>query len=398
MVYQSDPVLEDASALVASLDGGEPPPKTLPSAGTSSSETPKRRVGANDRDPTVPDSDSWVVSDAVAAFLLEELLAAIENKLSGINVLARWIGVDQRVRVARTGQPVISDRRAGARLRLQARRGTAAGVSVETTLHDQKSDRLELVERLAERVCRRLTERADARRPQTGEFPVVFAPGVGGVLVHEVVGHALEADVVLADSSWLAGGDGSFLPKELTVLDDPRRGRVKWRFDDQAEEAKATPLLLKGRVAGNLHDRSTADRTGKPATGHGRRASFREPVLPRMGATFVAAGRLHPEEVINGLARGIYVRRMEAASTDTRTGGAVFRVTDADLIVRGRVDAPLNSFLLLVQGEEALASVDRIAGDLEFDSCIGTCHKDGQPLPISVGAPTFRIGLARVVT
>jgi TldD protein len=173
---------------------------------------------------------------------------------------------------------------------------------------------------------------------------------------------------------------------------------VKWRFDDQAEEAKATPLLLKGRVAGNLHDRSTADRTGKPATGHGRRASFREPVLPRMGATFVAAGRLHPEEVINGLARGIYVRRLEAASTDTRTGGAVFRVTDADLIVRGRVDAPLNSFLLLVQGEEALASVDRIAGDLEFDSCIGTCHKDGQPLPISVGAPTFRIGLARVVT
>jgi len=116
-----------------------------------------------------------------------------------------------------------------------------------------------------------------------------------------------------------------------------------------------------------------------------------------MGATFVAAGRLHPREVIDGLARGIYVRRMEAASTDTRTGRAVFRVTDADLIVRGCVDFPLHSFLLLVQGEEALASVDRIAGDLEFDSCIGTCHKDGQPLAISVGAPTFRIGLARVV-
>jgi TldD protein len=100
--------------------------------------------------------------------------------------------------------------------------------------------------------------------------------------------------------------------------------------------------------------------------------------------------------MLQGIEHGLYVRRMEAGNSDMRTGRASFRVTDSDRITMGNLDAPLKPFLLHVEGADALASIDRVAGDLQFDSCIGTCHRDGQPLAISVGAPTIRIGEAGV--
>jgi TldD protein len=210
------------------------------------------------------------------------------------------------------------------------------------------------------------------------------------------VGHALEADTVLAGDSWLARSDAPTPPSELAVLDDPRRGRAAWRFDDEGEAARVVSLLRGGGVAGGLHDRTTAATSERQPTGHGRRSSFREPVRPRMGCTFVAAGPLAPEEVVRDVRDGIYVRRMEAGSTDTRSGRAVFRVTDSDLLCDGAIDAPLRPHLLIVDGPRALPTMNRIAGDLVFDTCIGSCHREGQPLATSVGAPTFWIGLGAV--
>jgi TldD protein len=116
-----------------------------------------------------------------------------------------------------------------------------------------------------------------------------------------------------------------------------------------------------------------------------------------MGCTFLAPGPLAPEEVIAGTRAGIYIRRMETASTDTRSGTARFVVTDADRIDRGRLGPPLREFLLEVHSATALASLDRVACDLAFDTCVGTCLRDGQPLVTSVGGPTFRLGVATVV-
>jgi len=115
-----------------------------------------------------------------------------------------------------------------------------------------------------------------------------------------------------------------------------------------------------------------------------------------MGCTFLAPGRFEPEETLEHIEDGIYVRRMEAASTDTRSGHAVFRVTDADRIHKGRLDRPLSPHLMFVDAAVALASVERVANDLEFDVCVGSCLHHGQPLSISVGGPTFRVGLTRV--
>ena len=117
-----------------------------------------------------------------------------------------------------------------------------------------------------------------------------------------------------------------------------------------------------------------------------------------MGCTFIAAGRYRPEQLLEGVEDGVYVRRMEAASTDPWTGRAVFRVTDADRIHRGRLASALLPHVLRVDAKETLVGIDRIADDLTFDTCVGSCVRDGQPLSISVGAPTIRTGLISVMT
>jgi TldD protein len=245
---------------------------------------------------------------------------------------------------------------------------------------------------LIERAVRRL----EAMEAPPGRYPVIFAPGVGGILIHEIVGHALEADGILREGSWLTQLEEPVAPRELLILDDPRRGRAPWRIDDEATPARAVPLIREGVVAGWLHDRRSARLAGHETTGHGRCSSFREAVMPRMGCTFIAPGSFAAEEMLQGIEHGLYVRRMEAGNSDTGTGRASFRVTDADRIRKGKLDVPLKPCLLHVEGVDALASIDRVADDLQFDSCIGSCHRDGQPLAISVGAPTIRIGEAGV--
>jgi len=117
-----------------------------------------------------------------------------------------------------------------------------------------------------------------------------------------------------------------------------------------------------------------------------------------MGCTFVAPGERTADEIRDGVVDGIYVRRLEAATTDPASGRATFRVTDADRVHRGRLDAPLLPHLLYVEGQQVLRGSVLVADDLEFDRCVGSCHRDGQPLAISVGAPTICIGLVTAFT
>jgi predicted Zn-dependent protease len=212
--------------------------------------------------------------------------------------------------------------------------------------------------------------------------------------VHELLGHALEADAIARGTSKLARAASPIAGAGVTVLDDPRRARVAWRIDDEGSEARPTALVQGGRVVGALACWRWPGAAGT-STGHGRRASFAEPALPRMGATFLTPGPLHAEEVMEGIGQGIYIRRLAAAWTDPSEGTASFHVTDADAIVEGRLGAPLEPFLLLARVED-LASLDRIADDLVFDRCMGVCVREGQALASTVGAPTFRLGLTTV--
>ena len=385
----------DASRLVFQSDPGPGEARrAVRGAAANRAGVPRRPAqsqGAFEEDPRLD------VKPATEAL---DRLHARAREVAGsyrLDAVARWVAFEQSVRLARCGRPVIGDVRAGCRMRFEVHLEKGSRRSAAVWERVIKAGRVEGVDELAEAVVQRAIERLDARGAPSGRLPVVFAPAVGGILIHELIGHALEADTVQGSGSLLAAQQGVVSRTDIVVIDDPRRGRAAWRLDDEGEEALATPLLQAGRVTGCLHDQQTAVRAGRLPSGHGRRASYQEPVRPRMGCTFLASGDSSAAEVLQRTTRGVYVRRLEAAHTNPGTGETLFRVTDADRIERVQLDAPLSPFLLRVNTLEALATLDHPADDLSFDSCIGSCLRDGQALATSVGAPTFRIGVTTVI-
>jgi TldD protein len=155
-------------------------------------------------------------------------------------------------------------------------------------------------------------------------------------------------------------------------------------------------LIDRNRIVGGMHDWSSARRLGVAPTGHGRRASYLDPVLPRMGCTYVDAGVEDPADILRLTPSGVFIRRLVAGHTDPASGRASFTVTDADRIVGGRCAEPIDAFMFELDAREALPAIDRVGHDLAFDTCIGSCLRDGQPLAVSVGAPTIRIGVVTV--
>lgn len=340
---------------------------------------------------------SWKLPEGELIGAISGVTELLRRILPRAEVAARGVAFEQRIVVARADRSPASDVRKSARLRLACRLpGAEVAAVAELVLARRAAETRPALEGVAEGLARRAEALAEAREGRAGRLPVVLAPGIGGVLVHEIVGHALEADRVLDRESWLGRSEGPVAHRALSVIDDPRRGRAPWWIDDEGEPSRPTALIRDGRAVDWLHDVRTAREAGRATTGHGRCATYRDPIRPRMGCTFVAPGRSEPDELLRDVRDGVYVRRMEVGTTDPRTGSAVFRVTDSDRIRGGRIDAPLRPHLLLVDGARVLAAADRIATDLVFDSCIGSCHRDGQALAISVGAPTMWIGLADV--
>lgn len=239
-------------------------------------------------------------------------------------------------------------------------------------------------------------KRGRCARAPIGPTAAVFATGVGGVVIHELVGHALEGDAPLHRPAWIHRASAS-TQRTVTVLDDPRRGRGAWRIDDEGVPAGATRLVDAGRPVGFLLDRASAAAHGKAPNGHGRRASYLAPVRPRMGCTWIEAGGDASGDAVRDTRSGVFVRRMSAGHTDPISGRASFIVSDADRIDSGAIAGPLEPFVLELDGPAAWASIDRLEADLTFDTCIGSCVRDGQPLAVSVGAPTMRIGVASIV-
>jgi len=232
--------------------------------------------------------------------------------------------------------------------------------------------------------------------PPRGPFVGVFAPGAAGVMAHELFGHAREGDVALRRETWIASVDTTpGVP--LTVIDAPARGRAGWRFDDEGTPSRSVVLIDQGSPAGLLLDRACASALRTESTGHGRRSSYMDPIRPRMGCTYIEQGHDDPDEVLSGTRDGVYLRRLSAGHTDPVTGRATFVVTDAARIVNGSIDQTFAPFVIMLDGRDVWHSIDAVARDLRFDSSVGSCIRDGQPLAVSVGGPTIRIGLVKVL-
>lgn len=234
----------------------------------------------------------------------------------------------------------------------------------------------------------------DARDAPAGEMPVVLGPGDSGILLHEAVGHGLEADFNRKETSNYSGQIGKPVASPLcTVVDDATivssRGAVN--VDDEGYAGQHNTLIENGVLVGYMHDRLSAKHFGIKPTGNGRRESFRSMPLPRMTNTSLLGGKDNPEDIIKSVKRGIYAKRFSGGQVNISNGDFLFSLTESYLIEDGKLTAPLKGVNLIGNGPEVLRRVDMLGSDFALSDGIWTCGKDGQSVPVNVGTPTVRI-------
>jgi TldD protein len=232
----------------------------------------------------------------------------------------------------------------------------------------------------------------DARPMPAGTMPVVMGNEFGGVLFHEACGHGLEADFVSKGSTVYAGQLGQKVASEILTAVDDGSEPTRWgsgAVDDEGTPTRRTVLIEHGVLRSYLHDRRSAGKQGLPVTGNGRRQSYQHLPIPRMSNTFIAAGDASVEQILAATPRGLYARKLGGGQVDPVTGDFVFAVTEGYLIEGGRVGSMVRGATLVGNGPKTLHKVDMIGRDL--DLAPGTCGKEGQSVPVSVGQPTLRI-------
>lgn len=227
-----------------------------------------------------------------------------------------------------------------------------------------------------------------------GTMPVVLGPGWPGVLLHEAIGHGLEGDFNRKGTSAFAGRVGEQVASPLcTVLDDGtlpgRRGSLG--IDDEGTPTSATTLIENGVLRGYLQDRHNARLMGVPPTGNGRRESFAHVPMPRMTNTYMLAGNSDPEEIISSVERGLYAPNFGGGQVDITSGQFVFSASEAYLIEKGKLGAPVRGAMLIGDGPSVLRSVSMVGNDLALDTGVGVCGKEGQSVPVGVGQPTLKL-------
>jgi TldD protein len=248
---------------------------------------------------------------------------------------------------------------------------------------------------LADEALRVALVNLDAIPAPAGEMDVVLGPGWPGVLLHEAVGHGLEGDFNRKGTSAFAGMIGQRVAAPgVTVVDDgtleDRRGSLT--IDDEGTPTSRTVLIEDGILKGYIQDRMNARLTGVAPTGNGRRESHAHTPMPRMTNTYMESGRHDPAEILASLDRGIYATNFGGGSVDITSGKFVFQCTEAYLVEKGRIVAPVKGASLIGDGPTALTRITMIGDDSKLDDGVGTCGKAGQSVPVGVGQPTLRLG------
>jgi len=242
----------------------------------------------------------------------------------------------------------------------------------------------------------------DARRPPIGEMPVVLAAGTSGVLLHEAIGHAFEADFVSNGKSPYRDALGSAIADaSITIVDQGtmpgERGALN--VDDEGVVCRRNVLVEAGRLRGFLHDRQSARAFGVDATGSGRRESYRHTPLPRMTCTFMEDGAHEREELVAAMGRGVLAETFIGGTVDLGNGDFEFAAKHGWLVEKGRLLMPIRDFKLVGNGPDMLRDITMLANDATMDSGGWTCGKNGQVVPVSQGMPSAlvaRIGLASI--
>jgi TldD protein len=270
-------------------------------------------------------------------------------------------------------------------------RGQSGGggrVELDFFLHEKTP------EHFAQAAAREAVTMLDAVDAPAGEMTVVLGPGWPGILLHEAVGHGLEADFNRKGVSAFSGRIGQKVASELcTVIDDgtinSRRGSLN--VDDEGHATQRNVLIEKGVLRGYLQDKLSSTLLGSESTGSGRRESYAHIPMPRMTNTFMLSGESAPEDIIRSVPKGLYCVNFGGGQVDITSGNFVFSASESYLIEDGKLTRPVRNATLIGNGPEALKYVSMVGNDLRLDEGVGVCGKEGQSVPVGVGIPTVKI-------
>ena len=251
-----------------------------------------------------------------------------------------------------------------------------------------------LLQEVAALAVQGIDERFAARRPKGGKMSVVMGSGASGILLHEAMGHAFEADFNRKGQSIFSEKMGERICRPgINIVDDGTipGGRGSLNFDDEGVPGQRTVMVEDGVLVSYLHDRISAAHYGVAPTGNGRRESFRYNPLPRMRSTYMESGQDgSAEDIIHSVRKGIYVDSFSNGQVKIGEGDFTFFVRSGFLIEDGRLTMPVKDINIIGNGPRALADITAVASDLRIDDGAWTCGKE-QNVPVSCGIPTVLV-------
>ena len=255
------------------------------------------------------------------------------------------------------------------------------------------------LKRIVEQTVRRTTVLFDAVAGPVGELPVVLAPGSSGILLHEAIGHGMEADFARQKTTIFADMIGKKVAEPfVTIIDDgtvpTSRGSIN--IDDEGNTSMRTALVEGGVLRGFMHDRISSNHFKVEATGNGRRESFRHVPLPRMRNTYMLAGPHAPEEIIRSVKKGIYAEHFTNGQVKIGEGDYSFYIKNGMLIEDGKLTRPIKDINIIGNGPQSLARVSMVGNDFAMDEGGWTCGKSGQGVPVGLGMPTVKVSAITV--
>jgi TldD protein len=308
-------------------------------------------------------------------------------------VVASYSDVRQNLLVAASDGTFATDDRTRVRLavRVIAARNGVIATGFEAPGH---SGGFELLDRrppdeVARIAARMAVTMLDARPAPAGEFPVVLAPGSGGVLIHEACGHGLEADTLVKEASVYANRSGERFGSDIVTIVDDATDEGAWGsfgVDDEGTPAQHTVLFEEGVLVGHLSDRRSAAKIGHPPTGNGRRQSYAFLPIVRMTNTSLLPGTDDASEIVRSISRGVYAKHFAGGEVNPATGNFVFGMAEAYMIENGEIAYPIKGATLIGNGPQVLGAIELVGDD--FGRTEGVCGKDGQSAPVTNGMST----------
>jgi TldD protein len=338
--------------------------------------------------------------DADKVALLERVEAEARRQDPRVKqVMASLSGVQEAVLVVRSDGMLAADIRPLVRLNVSVivehngrrEQGSAGGGGRAVYQYFFDND---VALSYAREAVRQALVNLEASEAPAGVMQVVLGPGWPGILLHEAIGHGLEGDFNRKGTSAFAGRVGERVASEqCTVVDDGtlpgRRGSLN--VDDEGTPTQKTVLIENGVLRGYMQDTMNARLMGVAPTGNGRRESYAHMPLPRMTNTYMLAGKYDPQEIIASVEHGLYAVNFGGGQVDITSGKFVFSASEAYLIENGKVTRPVKGATLIGNGPDVLTRVSMVGNDLQLDTGVGTCGKEGQSVPVGVGQPTLRI-------